>query len=353
MKEEKPAVKSPGTILSSLLLFSWLLSISGVSATPQNNSSLDYYRRALWQNIAGVSAAQTASQNYGAVSSIFQRMDDALNSAQRSLNNTDYYDFQSRLYSLKQSAQLELSRGADASVLMQPAQSLELEISSRIRESGQQSGNKKAQMEMALERLDSAFRNKKDELSEDERNHFQDMINALFSRSQQSIVATDDGLQEKLKQEASELESTLMDRILFGPKARNGIKYTRTESPFDKQKAETTPLTEIKTPSSSSQREQNSESARPNTAPKAPKKPPVPIPKMIEQIENSLIDFHEKHQIGSFDMDSFTEKLLAEKRNLHVMMSKTGRISARQEALVRQELEKLSEDINNRVLGKD
>ncbi|MBX9687467.1 MAG: hypothetical protein K2X27_12240 [Candidatus Obscuribacterales bacterium] len=292
------------------------------------------------------------SQNFGALSNSVQRLEDLLNNNQQILNNVDYYDFQSRLYTLKQNASLDISKGSDASAFLGPAQSLENEINGRIKDSALMGGNKKAQVDFAIERLDSLYRAKSQELESEEANRYRELISDLKARSEKLTASSDEAQAHWMILEARDLESKLMDKVLFGSRR---IKLTVTKDEEDLGKRNEPTPTNPTRARSEGQSEKSGNSSNPPGRQyiQQVKKAPLSIPSLISRIENELIDFHEKNQIGSFDMDSFTGRLLAEKRNLHVMMSKTGRISTRQESLARQQLEQLHEDINNRVLGKD
>lgn len=326
----------------SPMLVLTLCSASADCTPPSQPSQWDIIRRqqaaALWQN-----STASSSTNYGAVSSIIERIEAALNNAQHVLSNPDYYDFQSRLYTLKQNASLELSRGADASSFVQPAQSLETEIRNKIAESAQSSGSKKTHLESSLTRLELLIGLKTDQLGAEDANMFSDKLSELKTRFRNLATSDEIGI-EKLNDEIRELEAKIMDRAMFGRK-QNKLIYSREEEKSPEQTSSKAPAVTpapVQTPAPAVQ----------GQTIRAAKKPLVPIPKLIEQIENELIAYHEKHQIGSFDMDSYTEKLLVLKKNLHVMMSKTGRVSARQEAHIREEIERLHNDITDRVIGK-
>ncbi len=318
---------------------------SSALASPNKHINPYYY----WQVTNANTSA--ASQNYGAVSSLIKKMEDMLDNA-KTLSYSDINDYHSRLNALKQSALLELSRGADASAIMQPAQSLEQEIGQRIIDSSQSNGSRKFQIEQLVGRVETLFRNKYDDLNTVDQNRFQLILSDLRSRTSQLSAGTDEASYERLNQDARDFESRIMDKVMFGAR-KNSLKYTPDQGNQESKKVEEKQSSE----SSSSATQTNSKTGAPvgtnSKTTHAPKKPPLPLGKIFEQIENDLLNFHEKHQLGSFDMDSFTDKLLAEKKNLHVMMSKTGRISARQEALVRQDLEQLHSEIILRVTGKD
>jgi len=309
----------------------------------------------LWQ-----SNSSSGSQNFGAASSLIRRIEDLLSNSQKSLSNSDYFDFQSRLYSLKHSASLELSRGADASTVIQPLQSLENEIQGRTKEFNQMASANRTQLESSLTRLETLLKSKSEELSQQDWSVFFNKLADLRTRATQNAFASDEVL-DRMYVESRELESKIMDKVMFAPH-RGSLTFTR-EDDSAKSKDEGKSSSGSASGSSASGNSggnsgRNAEATNALNKPtpqavRTAKKPQVPIPKLMEHIENQLIDFHEKHQIGSFDMDSFTERLLAQKRNLHVMMSKTGRISARQEAVLRQDLEQLEEDLTSRVSGKE
>jgi hypothetical protein len=280
--------------------------------------------------------SSSSNQNFGVVSAIIHRIEDLLSNAQRTLNNNDFFDFQNRLYNLKQAASLEITRGADGSAFTQPLQSLEAEINSKLHDNGQANTSRKTQLELSIVRLESLLKSKSDDLTQEDWSAFLNKLTDLKARCVQN--------------------SKIMDKVIFSPH-KGSLTFTRDDESIEKARNDSRPQQgsgSVTAPAADSGNTSNTSAKLEKTTAviRAPKKPPVPIPKLMERIENELIDFHEKHQIGSFDMDSFTERLLAQKRNLHVMMSKTGRISARQEAVIRQELEQLQDDLTERVSGK-
>lgn len=307
----------------------------------------------------------SSSNDYGAVSSHIKRLEDNLSLGQKDLSSTEFYDLQSRIYSLKQGALLDLSKGGDASEYVQPAQSLEAELARRVKESAQHFVPKATQAGYLLTQLESSFAKRKDELIEEDAKRFQTALSELNNRIARS--ASSDETMEHLMHEIRELENKMTDRFIFGPK-RYSLRATKTEEPLSETR--TLPGGSGANPSEAADPAAN---APANAAPvaaaltnlttvltpapgqslKKNAKPYKPISKLIEEIENSLMNFHDKKQIGSFDMDAFTERLLAQKRNLKVMMSRTGRVSLRQEHALRAELEKLQDELHDRVLGND
>lgn len=299
----------------------------------------------------------SSSRNYGIASGTLQRIDDLLNSAGNNLSKPEYYDFQSRLYSLRQSALLELSRGEDASNVNQAALKLESEIQSNLKGLG-----KRAQLETAIKSLDADFKSKESSLNIDDKIEIAGRIEAIREETNREFLALGDNQIDSILARIRQIHLDLVDKVLFKSRKNTSIStdrnfgdrvhlrddLNRTDSRIKRPETSNTKNRET---SPSSERIEHTEFA---PAVHHPKKPaPPPVIKVIEKIENDLLEYHEKNQIGSFDMDSFTSRLLAQKKNLHVMMSKTGRISLRQETLIRAELEKLQEDISNRVLGKD
>lgn len=78
---------------------------------------------------------------------------------------------------------------------------------------------------------------------------------------------------------------------------------------------------------------------------------PTPILALMKQTENELLQSHETDRIGSFDMDSFTGRLLDIKRNYSVMTSSSQCLSQRQENELRKELGQLRHDLVLRRSG--
>lgn len=308
------------------------------------------------------SRRENTSQNndYGAVTGQLQKIDDALQS-QTTLSNTEYLSFRERWRSLCKSASYELSRGADASAMINPVESLDQELANRIREASQQNGSRKSRLEQELSRVELVYANRKRELKVEDSDHFSEMLASLRNRVEQKLSNLDDQTAEKFMREAHDIEAEIIDNILF-KKNRHSNSSEQETSLFPKkeERSISTPMsnstdrtTNGASEKASTSKDGSEQSIKPTSMKRPVKKALMPIPKIIERIENELMDYHDKKQIGSFDMDSFTDRLLKAKRNLHVMLSKTGRISARQEYVIRGDLEQLREDITNRVIGKD
>ncbi|MBX9721726.1 MAG: hypothetical protein K2X81_10050, partial [Candidatus Obscuribacterales bacterium] len=182
------------------LAYVFLACQSNVFAAPNKQINPYYY----WQVANANNAA--ASQNYGAVSSLIKKMEDMIDNA-KTLSYSDINDFRSRLNNLKQSALLELSRGADASAIMQPAQSLEQEIGQRIIDASQSNSSRKSQLEQTIARVDSLFRSKFDELNPTDQSRFQLILADLRSRNSQLSAGSDEAAYEHLNQDARDFES--------------------------------------------------------------------------------------------------------------------------------------------------
>ncbi len=75
----------------------------------------------------------------------------------------------------------------------------------------------------------------------------------------------------------------------------------------------------------------------------------APVDKIMYSIEDRLINLHDHQTIGSFDIDSFTQRLLQIKRNYAAMTEKRSGLSPRQEIVLRTELAGLQKDISGRL----
>lgn len=303
-----------------------------------------------------------SSRNYGLASGTLQRIDDLLNASGSTISKPEYYDFQSRLYSLRQSALLELSRGEDASTVNQAALKLETEIQSVIKGLG-----KRAQLETAVRRLEEEFKGRESSFNVEDKIDILGRVETIKNETNKDFLALSDAQIDNILARIRQLQLEMVDKVLFKNRKNNSIstdrdfgdkvhlrdELSKSDSRVRRPETEKTVHTNS-TAASPPGKESAAHSLSPASIHHAKKPAPAPpIHKIMERIENELLEYHEKNQIGSFDMDSFTSRLLAQKKNLHVMMSKTGRISLRQETLIRSELEKLQEDISNRILGKD
>ena len=287
-------------------------------------------------------AAPEEGPEYGAVRDQIRHIEDLLRNTRQTLCETDHTSFQSRLSGIKQC----LFNGATPRAMVQPLQSQEGSINEQLAETARQHESKKSQLDDWFTRLDRLLDIHSRELSSEDAGTFSDKLKDLRSQSRQDTAFSDETI-DRLTRSAHDLAFQIEDKFLF-PAQKGSLTFTRNE-PANKKEAEDSPFA-----GSGIDTQSQSENTAKNThLPIIPTLPPLPIPKLIGIIENELMDFHEKRQIGSFDIDSFTQRLLAQKRNFQVMLSKTGTISSWQESLLRQELEQIREDLTNQVTGKN
>lgn len=79
-------------------------------------------------------------------------------------------------------------------------------------------------------------------------------------------------------------------------------------------------------------------------------RPPRPsIVSLMQATENKLMDLHERGRIGSFDIDRFSERLLAIKKNFSVMIASRNILSPRQEYILRNQMRVLEKEICERA----
>lgn len=327
--------------ISCLAAFGLLFFSASACLSPYRNSCppASAEDRLLCQN----PFAQGQGDEYGAASRYVRRIEELLKNSQSVLENSDYFEFQNSLHTLKQSVANELSRGADGSAIAQPLQSLELQINGRLQDILQQRENKRGQLETSLLRIEVQLLRRRPDLIAEDYKSFSARLDNLKAKAQQSGSLPDES-RDRLVREAQELEMELT----IAPH-RGGLVFHEDET---KTKSVEGQAKSAKDPADPTEKESSNAPVEMNVT-RLPRRPPLAIPKLIEQIENMLIEFHEKHQIGSFDMDSFTSRLLAQKRNLHVMLSKTGRLSLRQESVLREDLEQLQSDLLDQVAGKN
>lgn len=79
-----------------------------------------------------------------------------------------------------------------------------------------------------------------------------------------------------------------------------------------------------------------------------PRKPRPSVVALFQAAENKLIELHDRGRLGSFDMDRFSERLLRIKKNYSVMVAARSLLSPRQESILRNEMDGLDRDINER-----
>jgi hypothetical protein len=286
-------------------------------------------------------------KDYGAAGGLIGRIEALLSNSQHTLKENDCREFQGQFETLKQSVTNELSRGASGQAIVQPLQSLESQIHQRLHDAVDLQESMARQFEVCFFRVETLLKLRGKELSPDNAQNFQTKLADLKMQSAQASLSLE--AFEKLTRAAADLELQLRDMVMRTP-YKGSLVYTRGDDNGAGKLPDRPPL-EVQ--GTDRDRQSSRPPLRNANVVQVPRKLSISIPVLIQQIENRLIDFHDRHQIGSFDMDSFTERLLAQKVNLHVMMSKTGRISARQEVIVRSELEQLFTDLMERVTVND
>ncbi len=75
----------------------------------------------------------------------------------------------------------------------------------------------------------------------------------------------------------------------------------------------------------------------------------VPVPSLMNSTEDRLLRLHDHNEIGTFDIDEFSQRLLQIKRNYATMIEKKSRLSPSQDTEIRAELSGLNKEICSRI----
>ncbi len=313
-----------------------------------------------------------ASQGYGEISDTIQKIEDTLSNGAHNLSDTEYQDYQSRLERLKTDAKIDISGGGDASSIIAPAASLHNDLSSRLRDNSSLIASEKKQIERELVKVDELLSERSSNLTGDQHSELKQVIADLKTRASGKLTA--DGAVAALLHDVHQVYMEIISKswVKLGSSKKglgdsnegnsSGAASTASDSGTAASKNEATASPQAN-PSSEVHRGHVEESTQvvPTTAPNAaaapkrtlPRKPMISIPKQMELVENELITLHDRGRLGTFDMDLFTSKLLAIKKNWNVMVQKTGALSFRQESTLRLELEHLNQSISDRINGLD
>lgn len=312
-----------------------------------------------------------ASQGYGEISDTIQKIEDTLSNGAHNLSDTEYQDYQSRLERLKTDARIDISGGGDASSIIAPAASLHNDLSSRLRENASLIASEKKQIERELVKVDELLSERSSNLTGDQHSELKQVIADLKTRAGAKLTA--DGAVAALLHDVHQVYMEIISKswVKLGSSKKGLSDSNESTSSIAATAASHSGTSATNASAASPQANPGSEVHRghveesthfvPNIAPNAaavpqrtlPRKPMISIPKQMELVENELITLHDRGRLGTFDMDLFTSKLLAIKKNWNVMVQKTGVLSFRQETTLRLELEHLSQSISDRINGLD
>ncbi|MBX9569987.1 MAG: hypothetical protein K2X77_13900 [Candidatus Obscuribacterales bacterium] len=291
----------------------------------------------------------TAAQSYGQISDTIQKIEDSLNNGSHNLSDTEYQDFVSRVERLKVDAKIDISGGADASSLIGPANSLYGDLALRLGDNANLAALAKRQIDSEIAKLETLLGDRSANLSTEQHRALKQSISELTNRANGKLPY--DGGAAALLHDVHQLYMEILSKSW----TKLGSSKENKELPLGSDSTKNADTAAA--PAKEIHRGHVEESAPlpPVTTPKIPlpRKPMISIPKQMELVENELITLHEKGQLGTFDMDLFTSKLLAIKKNWNVMIQKSGVLSHRQESTLRQELQHLNQSISDRINGLD
>ena len=297
--------------------------------------------------------AASAAQSYGEISDTVQKIEDMLNNGAQNLSETEYQDYRSRLERLKADARIDISGGANASALYSPAKSLHEDLALRLRENANHASSDKKQIEAEISKIETLFKERSENLSTEEQAGLRNSIEELKTRVSGKLQI--EGGAASLMHDAHQLHMEIVSKSWTKLGSRN--KDTRKDASLGFGRDSERQMLNSEPPTPEVHRGRIEESAAslmptvPVVAPHTvlPRKPLISIPKQMQLVETELIEAHERGRLGTFDMDLFTSKLLAIKKNWNVMIQKAGVLSRRQEGILRQELEHLHQNISDRL----
>lgn len=285
----------------------------------------------------------STQQSYGQITDTITKIEDILKNGSHNLSDTEQSDYQSRLERLKTDARIDISSGADAECLIAPAASLQNDLASRLKDNASLLASEKRQIDAELVKLEALLAGRASNLTAEHHAELKQSLADLEARANGKLSVADGGA-AALMHDVHQLHMEIISKSwirLASPKS-DSQKSDNLKNATEPQKQEL-------------HRGHIEESAviqpTPLTAQPLPRKPMISIPKQMERVENELMTLHEKGQLGTFDMDLYTSKLLAIKKNWNVMIQKSGVLSPRQEYTLRQELEHLNRTISDHILN--
>lgn len=297
------------------------------------------------------SPGKGAYGHFGGFSGQFERIDKAFGAHGRSLNEFDYYELSGRIHGLKQQVSSAVARGDDPGYLESNVQALEDDLASRVQDCKSEAERAKMQVLDAVAKLEAQLDRSVPSLSGIDRRYFESQVQSLREAAEsQTLEERSGSLNFQLVWQASQLSSAIASRAEEPVLLRGCLQQSEDQRQSGTTPGEAKAMTPPGAPGGERQapepalafpRNLRGGAVIPYRKPAAP--PPLPV--AFEKVENLLMNLHECGRLGSFDMDSFTGRMLRLKLSQEKMIEKTGQLSRRQEALIRGELALIAGDV--------
>lgn len=317
-----------------------------------HQAASDYYRYARKQQ-------QTSGYSqYGHYGPNFERIDNVLAKNQQHFTDYDIADLSNRITSLKQRISSCVAQGFDTRPYQDDMANLEAEVNRKVDDSLLTINTIESHLNETLDRVEQLISANKSKMAESDYEELENRIKRLRNRSTRDQLVShgvgSHNYKSDFAEEASKIESAIIGKSLFHRSAEsNRVEPASASFSGDGRK----PISA--SPTSNDPGVEPKESRSFHTGgltsyritPGQPRQPAPPVPtlaKVFENTENRLLDLHEAERLGTFDIDIFTERMLKLKYNCKKLVGKTGKLSPRQEAWIRAEMDKLNEDISER-----
>ncbi|MBY0547934.1 MAG: hypothetical protein K2W95_11620 [Candidatus Obscuribacterales bacterium] len=309
----------------------------------QAQQAADYYRYARkQQNTSGYN-------QYGHFGPAFERIDGML--AQNRQHFTDYEinDVSSRIYGLKQRIASSVAQGFQTHQFQDDVSSLEAEISRKVSDSLANISSVEQHLHDTLSRVEQLFSAHRNKMPDSDYEELENRIRRLRDRSTRETLVTNgvgsNNDSADFADEARKIESAIIGKsLLHRPEPQDSNNDAEAQTNAKAEKAP--PQKEASSPVHSG----GLSSYRLEPTPTRQPLPPTPsLAAVFDKTENRLLNLHEAEQLGTFDIDIFSERVLKLKLNTKKMAAKTGKLSKRQEDWLRVELDKLNEEISERT----
>ena len=314
-----------------------------------NQAASDYYRYARKQQ----QQSGNLYSQYGKYASTFQKVDSVVDKNRQHFTEYDTNDLATRISALKQRISSAVTQGFDALEFQDDMANLEAEVARKIEDSLTNIGTTEQQLSETLNRLQQLYMSHKDKMAVFDYQELENRINKLREKATRehlvSSGANNSAYTADLTDEARKIEMAIIEKSLLH-KADFDTAPTPTKASAANTSVDILPTaTEPPQPSLLHTGSVSSDRLVPTPVRQAPDSPAPTLAKTFEKTENRLLDLHEAKRLGTFDIDAFSKRMLQLKHSCKKMAAKTGKLSKKQEAWLRLELEKINQDILERA----
>lgn len=346
-----------GALLTCLLLGP---PVQGQRTGGATQSSSDYWRSAQAQQAAADYYRYARKQSpsgynqYSHFGPAFERIDAILDQKRQHFTDYEINDISSRVYSLKQRIASTVSQGFDTHAFQDDVSGLEAEVGRKVSDSLINIGSVEQHLNETLSRVEQLFLAHKNKMPDSDYEELENRIGRLRDRSARETLVNhgvgSNNYSAEFADEARKIESAIIGKsLLHRPDTPvNNNVAPQTGAKLDNVGA--SPGTSAPKETSVPVHSGGLTSYRLQPTPTRQPSPPTPsLAAVFEKTENRLLNLHEAEQLGTFDIDVFSERILKLKFNTRKMAAKTGKLSKRQEDWLRVELEKFNEEISERT----